>query len=291
MVIVTLCVVFAAVALGAWGLVSLVNGIAESRLTTTYAAQEDELVDETGFFASKRQLREWSFTAATVLGGLPLLLVLAMAPRYLWVGVLLAGVIGAIGSTLPRQIVKGMARKRVKKFEAQLLDVISTVRSGLSSGRSILQCLESVTHDMPDPVRTEFALFLKHHRMGKDISECAELLRRRMPSDDLGLVLICIQINQKVGGNLGQVLERIEGTIRARFELKGRVDSLTSQGKFEGFVMAAAPFAIAGILLLLDRDLMLPLFTDPIGWIAWGAVFVMEAIAFVMIKVITTVDA
>lgn len=287
---ISLGLVFAAVGLGVWGISRVFADMASKSGVRKYASTADEAADDTSSIISQEKLAEWRHTAAFLLGAVVALLTIAASPRFFWLAFLTAPIAGVIGYNIPGKVVGAMAERRLSRFEGQFLDALGGLRNGLKSGRSILQCLEGIATDMDPPISDEFSIFLRQHRMGKDITECAELFRKRVPSEDLGLVLTCIQINQKVGGNLSEVLERIEETIRSRVQLRDRVNSLTSQGKFEGLVMSAAPVAIAGLLLLIDRDLMSPMFTDPIGWAAWGAVAVMEAIAFVMIKMITTVE-
>jgi len=213
-----------------------------------------------------------------------------MWPGFYWVAPIVAVVGGLIGFVLPRKLVERLAARRLARFEGQLLDALGSIRNGLRSGRGILQCIESLVREMGDPCAQEFGIFLRQHRVGKDIGECAELMRKRLPSDDLALVMTSISINQRVGGNLSDILARLEQTVRSRIEFKDKVEAATSQGKFEGMVMGAAPFVIAGILLLIDRSLMLPLFTDPVGWAAWGAIVVLEVLAFLMIRSITTIE-
>jgi len=268
----------------------IIRGLASTASASKYAARADEVLDELGYFATREQLAEWRHTLAFILIGVVGLLLLLVNPALLWAMILIGPVLYGVAWAIPKQIVKGMAERRRKKFEGQLIDILGSLRNGLRSGRGTLQCIESIAREYDSPAGDEFGIFLRQNRMGKDISECAELLRQRMPSDDLGLVMTVIQINQRVGGNLSQVLERIEKTIRARIEFKEKVDAMTSQGKFEGIVMSAAPFALAGLLLMIDRELMLPLFTDPIGWLAWGVVIVMEILAGIMIKFITNVN-
>ena len=69
-----------------------------------------------------------------------------------------------------------------------------------------------------------------------------------------------------------------------------KIHTLTAQGKFESIVMSCAPLMAFLILYLLDRQLMEPLVTTGLGWAAIGAVLLLEAIGYMFIKKIVTIE-
>ena len=65
---------------------------------------------------------------------------------------------------------------------------------------------------------------------------------RRVPSEDLDLLVTAINIQHEVGGNLAQILTTIGHTIRERVRINGEIKVLTAQVQ------------ISGIHHLLDAD-------------------------------------
>ena len=83
--------------------------------------------------------------------------------------------LGAIlGYFLPAFVLRFLARRRCKKFEAQLPDVLMLVASSLSTGFSLLQALDAVAKDAAQPAAKEFSRALAETRIGADISDSLE---------------------------------------------------------------------------------------------------------------------
>jgi tight adherence protein B len=83
------------------------------------------------------------------------------------------------------------------------------------------------------------------------------------------------------------VLSTILATIRQREALLRDVKALTSQGLLSGLIVGALPFLLAGVMLLMDPELMLPLFTTREGALMIAAAVIMEATGgFIIFKIV-----
>ena len=65
-------------------------------------------------------------------------------------------------------------RRRAKKFEAVLPDVLMLVATSLASGFSLLQALDAVAKDAPEPAAKEFSRALAEARIGADVSDALD---------------------------------------------------------------------------------------------------------------------
>jgi tight adherence protein B len=72
-----------------------------------------------------------------------------------------------IGVFMPPVALRYLAKRRAKKFESQLPDVLMLVATSLSSGFSLLQALDSVAKDAPEPSNKEFSRALAEARQKK----------------------------------------------------------------------------------------------------------------------------
>ena len=79
-----------------------------------------------------------------------------------------------IGVFGPAFVLKFLADRRGKKFEAQLPDVLTLVASSLSTGFSLPQALDAVAKDAADPSAKEFSRALAETRIGSDVSDALE---------------------------------------------------------------------------------------------------------------------
>lgn len=164
------------------------------------------------------------------------------------------------GLFIPRFYI-GMAQgRRLKAFDNQLSDMINLMVNGLRAGFSTLQAMESVSRELPSPISDEFRRVVQEVQLGLTIEEALDHLLRRISSDDLDLVITAINVQREVGGNLAEILDTISHTIRERVRIKGQIAALTAQGRATGWVIAALPFALTGILFLVNRDYIMVLF-------------------------------
>jgi tight adherence protein B len=197
-------------------------------------------------------------------GGLVLGYLIAgrFAPAFgLLLGLVLA-VLGYLGSNfwLSRK-----AKKRNKTFVLQLGDTITLMANSLRAGYSLLQTMEMVSRETKDPIATEFRRVVREIGLGISHHDAMANLLRRVPSDDLDLLVTAINIQHEVGGNLAQILTTIGHTIRERVRIKGEIQVLTAQVQLSGYIITGMPIALAIFIFIVSPDYIMELFAWP--WI------------------------
>ena len=284
--------VFAAVYLGVWVMVPLLAAAGLEHSVGKYVKGENASFDPLYRFTTPERLAQVAWGVALLAGGIAvsaLLFVQANNPILLLVMGLVAGA-GAF--QMPRLIVQAKIRRRNELFQRRLVDVTLGLANGLRSGAAPPQALVAVTRDVGGPVGEEFNLLLhEHHHFGIGLPECLERLGKRMPGEELLLLITAMRLTLQSGGSLADVLDKITDTIRQRVEFQEKLRTLTAQGRFEAIAMASAPLAAFLILCSIDSSLMKPLVTTPAGWTALGVVAVMETIGFLWIRKIVNVEA
>ena len=170
---------------------------------------------------------------------------------------ILFGVIGlVVGSFLPRMYVKSQQGKRLVKFADQLPDMLNLTVNGLRAGYSTMQAMEAVSKELPSPISDEFRRVVQEMQLGVPMERALDNLMRRIPSDDLDLIITAINVQREVGGNLAEILDTISYTIRERVRIKGEIRVLTSQVMYSGRFLAMLPIIVMGILYLLNPSYM-----------------------------------
>jgi tight adherence protein B len=197
-------------------------------------------------------------------------------------------ILGMVGGFfLPRIIVNILKGQRLKKFNDQLGDTINLLVNGIRSGYSMPQAMETVANDMPPPVSEEFRRVTLEIGLGVPLEEALGHMVRRVNSDDLELMVTAINVSYEVGGNLAEILDIISFTIRERVRIQGEIKTLTAQGQITGYVLSGLPFALTGILYLLNREYMGRMFTNPCGWAMAGfSIAIIAAGFFAMQKIV-----
>ncbi|GAA0182615.1 hypothetical protein SH2C18_49640 [Clostridium sediminicola] len=197
---------------------------------------------------------------------------------------------GIVGYLLPNRWLKGMIRKRIEKFNKELPDMINIVIGSLKSGYSFPQALKTVVEECEPPIKEEIGLLLKEMSYGVTIDSALNNLCKRMPSNDLELMVQAILIQRQVGGNLAGVLQIIVNTIRERIRIQGQVKSLTSQGRLSGRVIGALPIILGFMIYLMNPEYISLLFTNTLGKILIFICIISGVIGFILINKLTKIE-
>jgi tight adherence protein B len=189
-----------------------------------------------------------------------------------------------LGWVMPQLLLARAEKQRLKTFELQLPDALAIIANALRSGYSFLQAMDVVSREMPDPIAKEFGLVIRETRVNIPLDEALGNLVQRVRSDDLDLVVTAVLIQRQVGGNLSEVLERISGTIKDRIKLQGEIRTLTTQGRFSGWIVSLLPAALAVVMQVVSPGYLDPMIQHPVGWLLIFVALVMQGIGIVMIK-------
>jgi tight adherence protein B len=200
-------------------------------------------------------------------------------------------VAGFIGFFIPRVYVARLISQRLIRFEEQLPDTLGLWVNALRSGYSVMQSMEAVANDAPEPTQTEFRRVVQEVQLGIDMSDTLDHLLERVESEDLDLVITAVNIQREVGGNLAEILDVISLTIRERIKLKGEIRVLTSQGRITGYLISFLPIILALLLNVVSPGFMNPMFENRMcGWPMLGAGLAMIGIGAALINKIVDIE-
>ncbi len=174
---------------------------------------------------------------------------------------LIIGVIGVIvGTFIPRVYVRRQQVARLLHFNDQLADMLNLMVNGLRAGYSTMQAMEAVSRELAPPISEEYRRVVQEMQLGISAEYALDNLLRRIPSDDLDLVVAAMNVQREVGGNLAEILETISHTIRERVRIKGEIRVLTAQVIYSGRFLALMPIIIMVALWFLNRPYMMEFF-------------------------------
>jgi tight adherence protein B len=196
-----------------------------------------------------------------------------------------------LGFFAPRIFVSRKISQRLIAFEQQLPDTLGLWVNALRSGYSVLQAMEAISRDAPEPTKTEFKRVVQEVQLGIDMADALAHMLDRVESDDLDLVVTAVNIQREVGGNLSEILEVISGTIRERIKLKGEIRVLTSQGRITGLLISFLPIGLAFFLNAINPGYMGDMFTNrTCGWPMLGAGLALIGIGTAVIQKIIDIE-
>lgn len=197
---------------------------------------------------------------AVIVGGLVgYLLLLSRSP---WLGLALGVVAGVV---LPAVLLRFRAKRRASKFEAVLPDVLMMTATSLASGFSLLQALDAVARDAPEPCGKEFSRALAETRIGADVSDALDHMAERMESNNMRWATMAIRIQREVGGNLAETLRTTAMTLRERESLRRHVKALSAEGRLSAYVLVGMPFGILLYSMWTNYEYVSLLWTSLMG--------------------------
>jgi tight adherence protein B len=214
--------------------------------------------------------------------------------RQSWV---LAVVGGVAGLFIPQIYVNLQKSRRLIKFNNQLGDMIGLMVNGLRAGYSNLQAMESVSKELPSPISDEFHRVVQEIQLGVTTEKALDNLLRRIPSDDLDLVITAMNVQREVGGNLAEILDTISHTIRERVKLKGEIRVLTAQMRISGIFLSLLPIGLMLALYMINREYIMTLFAPenndgpiPCGYAAFGVSILLIVSGYLIMQQIAKID-
>jgi tight adherence protein B len=100
---------------------------------------------------------------------------------------------------------------------------------------------------------------------GLDLRQAMTGLAERIDSDDVRFFVISVLVQHDTGGNLADILKNTATLIRERQKIRGVIRVLSGEGRISAWILSLLPFALAGVLNLVNPEFMSTLWTAPQG--------------------------
>ncbi len=161
-------------------------------------------------------------------------------------------------------------RRRRKAFGAALPDTLQLMAGSLSAGLSLAQSIDTIVNEGVEPIASEFRRVLVETRLGVSLETALSGVGERFESKDFEWVVMAINIQRRVGGNLAELLETVAGTMREREYMRRQVNALAAEGKLSAYVLGGLPPGFLVYLMITKGDYVGVMFTRPLGWLMLG---------------------
>ena len=202
---------------------------------------------------------------------------------------LIAPMLMIIGAVAPILYMKNKRKKRRDMFESQLSDALMIASNCLKSGLTFNQAMDTISNECDDPIKSEFKRTVNEITFGSSQDDALEAMAERVKSEDFNLVVSAVSVQRQTGGNLSEILDTIAGTIRERYKIKGEIKTMTGQGRVSGIIIGVLPIVLLLVMSLINKDLIMTLFTTMIGKILLVISICLETIGAIIINKIVTI--
>jgi len=204
----------------------------------------------------------------------------------LWLG----GFLLVFGAILPRLILAQRVAKREATFLSQLPDVLQLLSGSLQAGYGFMQAIDTVAKEATPPASSEFARVLAESRLGMPVEDALNSMADRVGGEDFRWVVLAINIQRQVGGNLAALLSTVANTLREREMVRRQIKVLSAEGRLSAIILVALPFVLAGYISIVNPGYINQLFKVTIGKIMIGGGIVLMGIGILWMRKIIKID-
>jgi tight adherence protein B len=140
---------------------------------------------------------------------------------------------------------------------------------------------------LPEPIAGEFRAVHDEVNFGVSLQDALANFSERVPLTDVRYFVVAVLIQRESGGNLTEILGNLSRLIRERLKLLARVRVLSSEGRLSAWILGIMPFALAGVINLVNPQFMSPLWTDPMGIAIVKYMLLLMALGVIVLRKIT----
>lgn len=158
----------------------------------------------------------------------------------------------ALGAAAPVWVVKRKRDARIEKLRSQLPEAFDLMARVVRAGQTLGQALLAVADEFPQPISTEFSFCYEQQNLGLAPEVTFRDLVRRTDIIELKIFVLAVLVQQQTGGNLAELLIKLAGVVRERYQIRGAIKTMTSEGRMQGWILAGLPPLMLGLMLTLN---------------------------------------
>jgi tight adherence protein B len=174
--------------------------------------------------------------------------------------------------------------KRFSKFESQFPDALDSLSRALRAGHPFSAALEIVANEAEAPVSTELRAAAIEGNFGTSWQQALENLAQRVPLLEVNMFAAAVQLHNRTGGKLSEVLGTLAEGMREAGSLKGEIRAIAAHGKLTGMILTILPVVIAIMMMVVNPEYLAVLFKHPAGKYLLTAAIACLAIAHFVIR-------
>ena len=229
----------------------------------------------------------WSVGRVTLLMLLACSATLAIAMQFEWLPFWVALILAALAGWAPYVQILRRRAKRFRRFEENFPDALDSLARSLRAGHPFPAAMEIVAHESEQPVAMELQQTAADGNLGTSWTEALNNLIERMPLLEVSTFASAVQLQNRTGGKLHEVLSSLAENMREATALKGEVRALAAHGKLTGLVLTILPLGIAGVMMMVNPGYLAVLFFHPYGkYLIVASVLCLIAAHFIIRRIV-----
>jgi len=180
--------------------------------------------------------------------------------------------------------------KRLRKFLEQFPDGLDMISQSLQAGLGLTQSMVFVAKEMPDPLGTEFSVFIEEVNLGLPLADALKKFEERMNLPEVRLFNTALMVQREVGGSLAELLTKLSNIIRDRFRIERLIKSLTAQNRISAWTVCSVPPFLAFFMFMREPVMMNKMMQNPIGRAMLATALVLEIVGILVFRKIIKIN-
>ncbi|WP_318503647.1 type II secretion system F family protein [Bacillus sp. T3] len=195
-----------------------------------------------------------------------------------------------LGFIYPHFYMKRKRKKRLNTISYQLIETLGTMANSLRAGFSFMQAMQLAGKEIPEPLGPELDRAVTEAGLGVPMEEVLESMMKRLPNKELEVVIRAILAQRRSGGNLAELMETMEETIRGRIRVLEELRTLTAQGRMSSWIITVIPICLGLYLHYFGDGYFTPMLEHPLGWIMLSSATISVVIGWIFLRKIVKIE-
>jgi tight adherence protein B len=189
-----------------------------------------------------------------------------------------------IALVCPLLYVQFVIWKRLRKFLEQMPDGLDMISQSLQAGLGLTQAMVFVAKEVPDPLGTEFSVFIEEVNLGLPLPDALKKFEERMNLPEVRLFNTALMVQREVGGSLAELLNKLSNIIRDRFRIERLIKSLTAQNRISAWTVCSVPPFLAVFMFMREPKMMNEMLVNPLGRGMLATALVLEIVGILVFR-------
>jgi tight adherence protein B len=203
-----------------------------------------------------------------------------------WADLLIAVAVAA----LPYLYILRCRAKRFRKFEENFPDALDSLARSLRAGHPFPAAMDIVAEESEQPVAAELHQTAMEGNLGTSWEAALNNLAERVPLLETSMFASAVQLQNRTGGKLNEVLGTLAENMRESVALKGEVRALAAHGKLTGAVLTVLPIVICAMMAIVNPSYLTILIYYPYGKYLIAAAVICLVLAHLVIRRIVDIE-
>lgn len=238
--------------------ISILSSIAMIALLLGIIGLKDDLSSKKRLFVKKAFLKKFATMVKKhtkvvyiVMFGLSVFIVYLISKSFLF-----GSIVSICLLILTSDIRKNLERNRYLRLNNQLIRLLNDISMMLSSGKTLNQIFIEIPKNIPRPLKSYLSWISNSLKSGQDLDLVLTRFSEKAKNKNIDLLVDCIRLNHKLGGDMTYILQDLTKSIRHDIEKENRENTLTMQSRLSGILISAFPILALLVLSIFTGDMI-----------------------------------